>query len=235
MLTIFDIYYRGSFSSTALLWNFLPTCKLLASLNNIASEVSLSILVYISFFRAYSISKVWSKLSDRFTAIVCSSCWVFWISYSAVTAFLLGEYGIPVESNVCILVFFTNVLDNAVTTIHSAIFTTINSLKLILLIVCYCSIAYNVARKRRNMASVSASKSSNRNYNAMVFKLSLLCFSNVSCWIPLLVSAILSLLGIQLPKEVSVWMTIFVIPINASFCPIMYCLLPIIREKLNKR
>ena len=66
-------------------------------------------------------------------------------------------------------------------------------------------------------------------------KLFVILFCSLSCWIPMIVSVLLAVLGVYLPDNLAVWMALLVIPINASFCPVMFGLLPMLREACMSR
>ena len=48
-------------------------------------------------------------------------------------------------------------------------------------------------------------------------------------------SILLAVLDFTLPDDLAVWMALLVIPINASFCPIMFGLVPMIRDAWERR
>ena len=227
-----DVYYRDRFASIAVSWNYLSLCKVAASASLIAAEVSLSLLLLISIFRAYSVHKVWHTVSSRFRTLACFAIWAVWVVYTSTISGMLSSAGIPLESNICMLVYFKGATRYWLVLVHNIIYVTVNMLKVISLIVSYGFIVCSVLRKNPATHAVSA-KMVNRN-RTLATKLFIMFFFNACCWVPMISSVILGLFDVQLPSDVPVWMAIIVVPINASFCPIMYCLVPMLVNGLKK-
>ena len=229
MMAAVDIYYRNRFDLVAVEWKYLVPCKIAASANMIASEVSLSLLLSIFIFRAYTVHKLWSAISSAFVKIVCFAIWIVWAVYTSAFVAILSSSGVPLESNICILVYFNDATHSWLTLAHSVVYVAVNLLKVISLIITYVFIAYRALTKKSISQSVSANRA--KRNRQLVIKLFIMFFFNISCWIPTLTNVILSLIGVAIPTDMSVWLAIFVVPINASFCPIMYCLMPMLMTK----
>ena len=226
LMAAVDIYYRNRFSAIAVGWNYFSLCKIAAVGNMVAAEVSLSLLLFTFVLRAYSVHNVWHKTSARLRNIVSFAIWAVWVVYTSVIVGLFSFMDVPLESNICILVFFNNVTRNWLVVIHNAVYAVANLVKIISLISTYILIALGVLRRGNLLGTASANLI--RRKRKLSIRLFIIFFFNTCCWIPVIVSVILSLFGMPMPNDVSVWMAIIVIPINASFCPIMYCLMPML-------
>ena len=106
-MSVADVYYRDHFSQIAVQWRHFNFCKIAACFNLIGSEVSLCLLMFLSLNRAYCITFMLTHISTKILWIVISSVWIFWTSYVIVIIFFLNFYSIPVESNICIIIFFS--------------------------------------------------------------------------------------------------------------------------------
>ena len=229
MMAAVDIYYRNRFDLVAVEWKYLVPCKIAASANMIASEVSLSLLLSIFIFRAYTVHKLWSAISSAFVKIVCFAIWIVWAIYTSAFVAILSSSGVPLESNIYILVYFNDATHSWLTLAHSVVYVTVNVLKVTALIIAYVFIAYRALTKKPISQSVSANRT--KRNRQLVIKLFIMFFFNIICWIPTITNVILSLIGVAIPNDMSVWMGIIAVPINVSFCPIMYCLMPMLMKK----
>ena len=233
MMTAVDIYYRNRFALVAVKWKYLAPCKIAASANMIAAEVSLSLLLSIFIFRAYSLHKLWNTISSTVVEIVCFAIWIVWAIYTSVSVAILSSSGVPLESNICILVYFNDATHSWLTLAHSVVYVAVNLLKVTSLIIAYVFIAYRAVAKKPTLQSVSTNRA--KRNRQLFFRLFIMFFFNISCWIPMITNVILSLIGVEMPTDRSVWMAIVVVPINASFCPIMYCLMPMLMGAMKKK
>ena len=233
LMAAVDIYYRNRFSSIAVGWNYFSLCKIAAAGNMVAAEVSLSLLLFIFVLRAYSVHKFYHKTSTRLRNIVSFTIWAVWVVYTSAIVGLFSFTDVALESNICILVFFNEVTRNWLVLTHNAVYAVVNLIKIISLIITFIVIAHGALRNRILLGDTSANMT--RRKRTISIRLFTIFFFNTCCWIPVIVSVILSIFGVPLPNNVSVWMAIVVIPINASFCPIMYCLMPMLVNVRKKK
>ena len=202
LMAAVDIYYRNRFSAIAVGWNYFSLCKIAAVGNMVAAEVSLSLLLFTFVLRAYSVHNVWHKTSARLRNIVSFAVWAVWVVYTSVIVGLFSYMDVPLESNICILLFFNDITRSWLILIHNAVYAIANLVKIISLIFTYMFIALGVLRKRSLLGHTSANMT--RRKRAMSIRLFIIFFFNTCCWIPVIVSVILSLFGVPLPNDVSV-------------------------------
>ena len=233
LISSVDAYYRDTFSKISMLWKHLDLCKVAASFNMIGFEVSLTIILYISLYRAYSIYFSWKRFSKKLTLKMCFSIWIIWIIYVIVFVNLLNIFDIPVASNICIFVFFDQHIENNLILIHSYIFVLVNIMIIFLIVVSYSLIAWSVLGKPMDFNPVNGQLRQRK--RSLLVRLFAIFFFSCICWLPVLVSSIISLLGFPLGESLPVWMAILVIPINSSFYPVMFCLIPVIGNLRNKQ
>ena len=53
-------------------------------------------------------------------------------------------------------------------------------------------------------------------------KMTLLVLTDGVCWIPVIVTGILGLCGQQIDPQWSVWLALFILPLNAALNPFLY-------------
>ena len=122
LIAAVDTYYRDQFHLIAVSWNHSFICTISASLNFIGAEVSLSLLIYISIFRAYSVHSLYKKFSASTTWIVCTLIWAGWLGYAICLSAFISVYNIAIDSNICIYVFFQSLSDSVIIKVHSVVF-----------------------------------------------------------------------------------------------------------------
>ena len=238
MFAAVDIYYRDNFSEISIAWVEEVICKIMASIHFIASEVSICSLMLMSVSRAYVIHTSWKKVSYRVLWIVCSCIWSFWIVYISGLFLLMDHQKLTMENNMCILFFFVTAGKSIVTFAHSILFVVLHIINLSLIIISYIIIAWNIFGNRKKcigtMTKEQLHKRRKKN-RGIAMKLFIILFFSLICFIPIIVSVLLALLGVSLHHNLAVWMTLLVMPINASFCPIMFGLVPMVSNALAKR
>ena len=232
MISVYDIYYRDDFVSISVKWKFFISCRMMAFVNHLSSEVTISLLLYISIFRAYSLNKVFSHLSPKTTWLVCFFIWCFWLLYILIVMVLFHHYNTTVESNMCILVFLNKAGSSDLVLIHSLLFVSLNLMILVMLYITYSYISWRVLWRSRTLPATS--QQFKKRQKTVSLRLIIILLLSTCCWLPVLITVILSLSGFSFSAQISVWMTMLVLPINASFCPVVYCLIPIITSKARK-
>ena len=238
LLTAVDIYYRGHFSDVYIDWVNMIICQIMAAISFISSELSLFFIMLMSCIRAYVIHNVWKKPCKRTIWLVSISIWISWAVYVLVLFMVLNHLNVYVENNICILVFFIDVNKSMITYIHSLLFVVINIIIVLTIIISYTIISWNIFNNSKKcIKALSKQKQHERRKKDLHFatKLFAILLFSLSCWIPVIVSVLLATLGLHLPDDLAVWMALLVIPINASFCPIMFGLLPMIRDACSTK
>lgn len=224
-----DTYYRNEFHLIAISWRYSVLCKVAAGLNMMAAEVSLFLLVYIAFFRAYSIQGLNTFISKQTTLTVCLGVWLTLTVYIAGLSILTSISDIPLDSNICTYTFYDSPQRSLTIQAHGFLFIALNLILVAALFVLYGSVAYRV---RTSSAVMTRARAKSRQ-RAVALRLTTILAVSVLCWLPPLLGQLLSQFGVSLPA-VPVWMAILVVPINASFCPLMFGLLPIIANIRKK-
>ena len=226
-----DVIYKDNFLHIAVYWRHFYICKIAASFSLIGYEVSFCLILYISMIRAYCITFMLTHISTNLTWIVFSSIWIFWTIYTFAVLLLMNFIDIPFESNICIFVFFYP-MKQMLLIIHMIFFVSFNMINLVLLFICYGVISWNSLSNKSNLTNRHQLK---KRKVSLLTHIIIILFFITCCLLPLILSSLLSLLGYHLVEAVPVWMAILVIPINASFSPIMFCLFPVILKAIRNR
>lgn len=207
-------------------------CKTAASFNLIGVEIPLSLLVYIAIFRAYAICSMLKTISNHVTWVVCLIIWVLFVGYAGGLSFVTSIYDIQGDSNICIYVYFRTLVQDAMFQALSSVFVVLNLILLVMLFLAYAFLVWNVFSLAKS--SAVSRKVARKRRHALSVRLSTILLFTVLCWLPLLLSQLLSLSGVNVPETVNVWMAILVLPINASFSPVMFGIIPIISSAKQK-
>ena len=227
-----DVYYRNRFDLIAISWSQSFVCKIAATLSLVGAEVSLSLMVYISLFRAYTIQSMYKRFSPRTTYTTCLVIWIVWASYAVGLSSVMHNSDRALDSNICIYVFFQS-LGDIMSKVHGTIFVVANLTLVVLLFFFYGFIAWKAVSVRKTIHSKNAN--TKKRQHSLSVRLTAILLFTVLCWLPLLLCQLLSLLGIYLPESVPVWMAILILPINASFSPITFAIVPIIISIRTKK
>ena len=231
LIAAVDTYYRNRFDLIAVSWKHSVVCKGAVSLNFIGAEGSLSMLLYISIFRAYSIHSMYKDISAHTTWTVCLFIWAIWVSYVVGLSFVTSVQHPESTNNTCIYVFFDAVSESKLLQVHSSIFVVVNIFLVALLFGFNVFIFWRATSVGES--SVINKKLAQKRRQAVSVRMSAILVFTALCWLPLLLCQMISLFGLNLPAAVPVWMAILIIPINASFSPVMFGIIPIVRS--NKR
>jgi hypothetical protein len=117
-------------------------------------------------------------------------------------------------------------LSSTISKIHGTFFVVVNLILVGQLFVFYGFIAWKVMSVRKSVHAQNVNR--RKQQYTLSGRLSVILLFTVLCWLPLLLCQLLSLLGVYLPEEVAVWMAILILPINASFSPVMFAIIPIV-------
>ena len=229
LIAAVDTYYRNRFNLIAISWKYSLLCKVAASCNLVGAESSLSFLVWIVVRRAYTIHFVYKSISVPASWTVCLLIWAVWVLYVAGLSFITSIYLVEKTSNVCIYIFFHVLPDNVILQIHSSVFVVVSMLLLSLLFGVYIFIIRIVASAGKSL--VVSKKLARKRQKAVSVHMTAILVFIVLCWLPLLFCQLLSFCGLNMSDAVTKWMAILILPINASFCPIMFGIIPIVRKK----
>ena len=224
ILAVVDFSYFGTFDSIIMSWTRHNLCIVSGCINFMSSEMALLLLAVMSVKRVKNLAKLQLLQKEHgFFHAVSLSLW---------SVCLMGAAGLFVATVMDILVIHNNmclfigIADGSIPsfaeTMWYGIYIVLNITCLALLIICSVIIIHFVYK-----ANIAASKS-RTNALLAIRRLSMYCSSvvitNVLAWIPVLAVMVMALCDMQMEDTVILWMTLLVIPINATLNPVIHAL-----------
>ena len=157
------------------------------------------------------------------------------MSYGAVLVVLTSSYHITLRSDICIYLSFsirtlrTSTIQQIVHG-HEVIFLSLN---LVLLPVVFVTCVLILCSVNRSTNQIVAQKRRMRSRKrSLLVRLSAVLLSTMCCWFPVLIPQLINQLGEPVPSVVTIWIATFFMPMNATFCPLIFVIIP---KFLNNR
>ncbi|XP_072022776.1 G-protein coupled receptor GRL101-like [Amphiura filiformis] len=212
-------------------------CKIAGILSFLSSEASVFFMTAISVDRftavlfPHSKFKINSK-SAKYTAAVI---WILSFIISVVPLMLTGIqdsfYG---RSSVCLALPLTS--SRPLGWEYSvAIFLGINFVAFTVILLSYVFIYFTM--KLTSMRAGVASKNRSQEYQ-LAIRMSVLVFSDMCCWMPIIILGFISLTGsAEIPGTSYAWIAVFVLPLNSSLNPYLYTIFTkqsAVKSKISK-
>lgn len=219
-----DTYYRGRYVVYDEQWRQGALCKLAGTLNLLSSEMSVVILLIMSADRVIAISFPFRvrRLDMKSAKIILGIAWLLVIIVTMIPFIDQGYFSNFYGRNSPCLPFNINMNKRDNGWAFSFAIVIFNFISFILIMISYIVIYIQV---KRAQTALKGSRSGIRSSEmAFLSKISLIVATNFCCWVPVLILELLSLRGMVLAPEVSAWIAVFVLPVNASVNPYLYTL-----------
>ena len=261
MLLLVDLNWGDNFPSYSESWRQSMLCKTVGVLSVFSCEASVFIITLIAIDRFLGIKYPFSsyRLGMKSARVVVSYLWAVAFAIS-LTSFNLRGTGQDIYSvsEMCVALPITTgslyVSELAETSLHSvmieeaaghniaggkpgmffgtAVFAGLNLVCFTIVGICYLLIVISVRRSAiQNGRSVRLSEEIR-----LTMKISLIVLTDLCCWVPLGVLAILVQLGIVTTSPMAyVWITTFVLPLNSCINPFLYTLASVVPETQTYR
>lgn len=226
-IAIKDLQWDGEYYLHDYEWRTGLTCQITGAMSVLSGEVSVMLVALISAERMTKIAFPFHcpGLTPKVTHVLCLVIWLI----GAIIAFLpmvgiqyfndpdsdITYYG---RSVVCIPLqlnsYFPPGWEYSV-----GIFVGLNLAFLVFTVVAYLIIFI----KRKQVRASSGNTGRETSFAKRVLSI---IFTNLAAWLPIIVIGIKSVVDTsdQLPGELSVWMAVFVLPVNAAINPVLYTL-----------
>lgn len=212
-----DVFYRGRYFIYNDSWKHSPLCQFCGFVSTISSEASVFILTIMTVDRYVTIVHPFKHigLSVRGTYVALFGTWF--------VAFVLA--GVPLtgidyfkefyaRSGVCLPLQLTS--NKPVGWEYSVfLFLGLNFASFMLIFFLYLVMFFKIQKTRQMSGAGSAVASIG---SRMVF----IVLTDFSCWIPIIIIGIASLLGMEASPTVYAWIAVFVLPLNSALNPILY-------------
>ena len=212
-----DVFYRGRYFIYNDSWKHSPLCQFSGFVSTISSEASVFILTIMTVDRYVTIVHPFKHigLSVRGTYVALFVTWF--------VAFVLA--GVPLtgidyfkefyaRSGVCLPLQLTS--NKPIGWEYSVfLFLGLNFASFMLIFFLYLVMFFKIQKTRQMSGAGSAVASIG---SRMVF----IVLTDFSCWIPIIIIGIVSLLGMEASPTVYAWIAVFVLPLNSALNPILY-------------
>ncbi|XP_072014585.1 G-protein coupled receptor GRL101-like [Amphiura filiformis] len=229
-----DVYYRDRYAFFAENWQTSLLCKIAGFLSVISSESSVFFMMVISLDRFINIVFPFQRfliLRPKSAQIYACTIWFITFTISIIPVLARGYFGNAFygRSTVCLALPLTTDRPQG-WQYSSTVFVGFNLTAFIIMTACYVSIYF-----KAKTSSLRAGRGSEAQSNQiqLALRMSFLVFSDMCCWMPIIVMGILSLTrAVEIPATSYAWTAVFVLPLNSSLNPYLYTILT---RKLNQR
>ncbi|CAH1781175.1 unnamed protein product [Owenia fusiformis] len=216
-----DVKFRGVYAENRYDWVNGRICMLAGFTASLSSEMSVFILVAMTFDRFFKIvfpfkSKL--HLNQCSAYIVMSFGWTLCVILSGLPLLPLnyfGPYAFFSQSGFCLPLILTD-FNFKGWEYSFSIFNVTTLVGFILIAGGYLGIFASTFIRR-----ASIRRHTNREVK-MARKMLWIVATDFCCWVPISILGFLALQGVQLPGEIFAYISIFVLPINSAINPMIY-------------
>ncbi|EFX72488.1 hypothetical protein DAPPUDRAFT_290667 [Daphnia pulex] len=217
-IAIQDLQYREVYRQYSHQWTSSLGCTFVGVVAMTSTEVSLLLLAFMSMERFLCIASPfgYTKLNQKTAKISLVLIWGLGLIMAIVPVLYWRQsthyYG---SNGLCFPLHIGESLSLGWQ--YSAfIFLGVNSLCVLVVICTYVGLFVSIRRTR------GQTPLANPNDMDFVLRFFFIVLTNIMCWAPVYVLRLLVLLKYPVPDEVSIWVVVFVVPINAAIDPILY-------------
>ena len=237
-----DLLWSGEYYLHDFEWRSGLACQITGAISLMSSEVSLMVMSLISADRLKNIVFPYqgSALTRRKTHVVCCIIWVVGLLIAFTPMFGIDYFEDPFRyhtyygrSVVCLPLQLS--VDKPAGWEYSvSVFVGINFALSLFIMVAYIMIFFKSYLSSRRMARQGTereiqarSQTANaKRETALARRVLCIVLTDLLCWMPIIVIGLRSTLeeSFTAPGDLSVWMAVFVLPINSALNPIIYTL-----------
>ncbi|KAJ8031757.1 hypothetical protein HOLleu_25063 [Holothuria leucospilota] len=257
---IADAAFGKDYFLSAFGWRSGNACKGIGFIGFFANLASILVLTFVSVERFCTIVFPFGKdiFRSKLTAIICVAIWVT-SGAMALTPIILSTFntelfgfsdvclGLPINSAPEVSIFKDSEQRSEGTYI---VYTTrkvvdIDSLQWVysqivyiyfvttcVLVITLCYIAIFISTIRSKFQS--GRTGGNKDEIKMALRIFIIVGTDLLCWLPVIITGILSTAGYEISTDVYAWFAIFVLPINSAVNPFIYTLPAMKRKKKNE-
>ena len=229
-----DVYYRDRYAYFAEEWQTSIVCKIAGLLTVLSSEASVFFMTAISVDRFFSCCFPFSvyKLQPKSAKGVAAIVWLIALILSIMPVMIPSFFGNAYygRSSVCLALPLTT--DRPPGWQYSvALFLAVNLVAFLTMLACYSAL-YFIVKSSANKVQRDQSGVRAREVQ-IALKMAFLVFSDMCCWMPIVLMGFLALTGkVEIPAISYAWIAVFVLPLNSSLNPYLYT---IVTRKLAQR
>ncbi|XP_072043399.1 relaxin receptor 2-like [Amphiura filiformis] len=218
-----DEFYRDRYAYYADEWQKSLVCKIAGILSILSSEASVFFMMAISVDRFIGVVFPFSRFRFNLKSVnyIAAVIWITAFVISVVPLMITGVqnsfYG---RSSVCLALPLTSSRHPG-WEYSVAIFLGVNFVAFILILLSYTFI-FATMKLVTTQAGIDSKNRRSQEYQ-LAIRMSLLVFSDMFCWMPIIILGFISLTGsAEVPPTSYAWIAVFVLPLNSSLNPYLY-------------
>ena len=228
-----DVFYRGNYALHAEEWKKSSTCKFAGVISTLSSEMSVFMLVVITAERFGVIMFPFTPktLSYKQAVALCSSGWAIFLSLSVIPVASVSYFGDNfIENGVCLLFNIASGKAAAGWEYVTFLFLNFNLAAFLFIMIAYLLIYKNLSKTRKD-----TDRQVTEEELALTRRFAMIVATDFLCWVPIIFTAFLSLGGVQVNPQVSMWMAVFILPLNSAVNPFLYTFSMIKHLKIKRK
>ena len=214
-----DLYYRDRYAQNSKIWQGTSLCKLCGFLSTLSSQASVGQLVHVTINRWFAVNRPLARnpFTIRRNRIVSAMNWILFLGLSSIPFGFPSYFGEQIIQNgACLFFNFTSGHYQGWEFMTFA-FLSFNALAFIMMAVAYSWMYVSMNRSRH-----AAGRACSLSERILTRKMTLLVITDGVCWMPLIVTGVLGLCGQQIDPQWSVWLALFMLPLNSALNPFLY-------------
>ncbi|KAL8617698.1 hypothetical protein ACOMHN_039646 [Nucella lapillus] len=214
-----DVYFRGSYVTSEKTWRQSSACLDAGLLAFISSEMSAFIISLITLDRLLTLCfpfKFHLHMSAATSMKLSCLAWALGLLLAAVP--LMGQLEFYGESSICLPLPITRHQFSG-QAYAFLVFIVVNFLLFVFIGIGQLAIYWAVQKTKSAVKTKRQEEDS-----SLARRLFLVVFTDFCCWFPVGLMGLLAFSGVPIPGEVSVWVAVFVLPINSALNPFLYTL-----------
>ena len=228
-----DVFYRGNYALHAEAWKKSLTCKFAGVISTLSSEMSVFMLVVITAERFGVIMFPFSHktLSYKKAVALCSSGWATFLILCVIPVTSVSYFGDNfIENGVCLLFNIASGKAAAGWEYVTFLFLNFNLAAFLFLMIAYLLIHKSLSKSRKD-----TDRQVTEAELALTRRFAMIVATDFICWVPIIFTTFLALGGLQVNPQVSMWMAIFILPLNSAVNPFLYTFSMIKHLKIKKK
>ncbi|EDV22953.1 uncharacterized protein TRIADDRAFT_15553, partial [Trichoplax adhaerens] len=218
---IADRYMQGRYAKEEKTWLHSPYCKICGIISSISSEMSVFTLLNMTIDRYLWIVYPFSinKLGIRKAKFIMFCAWPTTLliflapAFSQLMPYFSGFYS---SSSVC-LPFSLSPARNTAWLYTLCLFIFCNTVIFIIILTLYLNMFIVIKRTNQAVQSTDA-----LNQRRIMIQMMLIVFTDLACWLPAIVLAILTFFGVNIGARTFSYYAVLGLPINSAINPILY-------------
>ena len=216
-----DLQFQGKYILFADEWKESILCKTAGVISTLSSQMSVYMMLVITADRFISIVFPFSvkKISFKKALLLSLVGWVVFTILSIIPVLGLPYFGNNFIKNGVCLLFNITAGQSSGWEYVTFLFLSFNLVVFLFIFFAYIAMYLSLERSRLNCKRqvTEADK-------ALAKKFFVIVLTDFLCWFPIILTSFLSIGGVPVHPQVSVWLVVFILPLNSFLNPFLYTL-----------